>query len=130
MGIRRQAGQERSWPAIHWQTPSLVIAIITLVAVTGAVLSDAPRWPFKRGPDLDHLNPAQPYAVGHLLPDDSRLPDRRWLRNPRRWRQLATGEPDWCAQRCMPGQLPLLRRSKPARSWRHSGQERGWLDPS
>src|SRR5207248_10527245 len=35
---------------IPWKLPSLYIAIVTLVAVTGAVLSDAPRWPFKPAP--------------------------------------------------------------------------------
>src|SRR5438876_11976375 len=85
MGVRRQARQERSWPAIHWQTPSLFIAIVTLVAVTGAVLSDAPRWPFKAVPSEPEPATVVPFDP-QLSPDatplpgaTSSLPAGRWM---------------------------------------------------
>src|SRR5947208_13659590 len=83
MGIRRQAGQERSWPAIHWQTPSLVIAIITLVTVTGAVLSDAPRWPFKAVPSNSQSSNA--ITFGPRPPDATPWPATASSPPPGRW---------------------------------------------
>ena len=73
MGVRRQPGQGRSWPAIDWQTPSLFIAIVTLVAVTGAVLSDAPRWPFKAMPSEPQAATVVPFDP-ELSPDATPLP--------------------------------------------------------
>jgi len=60
MGVRR-AGQDRSLPGIRWQSPSLYVAIVTLVAVTGAVLSDAPRWPFKAVPSTPQPSNVVPF---------------------------------------------------------------------
>jgi len=84
MGVRRQAGQERSWPAIHWQTPSLFIAIITLVAVTGAVLADAPRWPFKAAPSNSQSSNAIPFGPGPS-PDATPWPATASSPPPGRW---------------------------------------------
>src|SRR5437762_14305408 len=85
MGVRRQARQERSWPAIHWKTPSLFIAIITLVAVTGAVLSDAPRWPFKAVPSNSQSSNAIPFGLApspDAAPSPTAIsapPSGRWM---------------------------------------------------
>ena len=73
MGAPRQLGQDRRWPAIRWQTPSLFIAIVTLVAVTGAVLSDAPRWPFKAVPSEPEPATVVPFDP-ELSPDATPLP--------------------------------------------------------
>src|SRR2546421_120642 len=68
-GRVRVGGSPNSLP-IAWQVPSLYIAIVTLVAVTGAVLTDAPRWPFKPAPLSSQQTDALPF-------DSAPSPDAR-----------------------------------------------------
>jgi len=84
VGVRR-AGQDRSRQAIRWQTPSLFVAIVTLVAVTGAVLSDAPRWPFKAvplSPQQTDVMPFDPASSPDATPSPTAIsapPSGRWM---------------------------------------------------
>src|SRR5207249_5766693 len=66
-------GRDRSWAAIRWQTASVFISIATLGAVTGAVLSDAPRWPFKAVPSEPQPATVVPFGP-ELSPDATPLP--------------------------------------------------------
>src|SRR5256885_6549899 len=77
-------GSPNSLP-IAGQVPSLYVAIVTLVAVTGAVLSDAPRWPFKAvplSPQQTDVMPFDPASSPDATPSPTAIsapPSGRWM---------------------------------------------------
>src|SRR2546426_11124803 len=75
MGAPRHRGQGRSWPAIRWQTPSLVVALVTLVVVTATVLADTP--PRSANPLPSNTLPS-PDATATPIPV-STPPPGRWV---------------------------------------------------
>ena len=83
-GRVRVGGSPTSLP-IAWKLPSLYVAIVTLVAVTSAVLSDAPRWPFKPAPlspqqtDVMPFDPAPSADATPSPTATSAPPSGRWM---------------------------------------------------
>src|SRR6266550_1929388 len=82
MGIRRRPGQGRSrrgggWTASGWLPSALVVAIVVLMAVTGAVLSDAQPQSLKPQPSTG-ASPAPPTRASAAAPTHASAPPGRW----------------------------------------------------